>query len=113
LLEYPAAEAAMATRAEQYHSDEQRKGGKPHHTSTKKAKKPAWSREKHHAEVKATHALEDTAPGKRPSRESTRASSNRAKPDAGFELTEEARKGAPRVRAGAARAKATRVRGSA
>ena len=100
----------MATKAEQYRSEEQRKGGS-HHKSEKKPKKAAWGKEKHHAGVKATHALEDTAPGKRPSRESTRASSNRAKPDAAFNLTEEVRKGAPRARAGAARAKRTKVRG--
>jgi hypothetical protein len=100
----------MATRAEQFHSDEQRKGGN-HHKAEKKPKKAAWKHEKHHAGVKATHALEDTAPGKRPSRESTRASSNRAKPDAPFNLTEETKKGAPRVRATKARAKRTKVRG--
>jgi hypothetical protein len=101
----------MATRAEQFRSDEQRKSEKPHRKSVKKPKKAAWKHEKHHAEVKATHALEDTSPGKRPSRESTRAGSNRAKPDAPFNLTEEVRKGAPRMRAGKARAKRTRVRG--
>jgi hypothetical protein len=101
----------MATRAEQYRSDAQRKGGKPHRKAEKKPKKPAWSHEKHHAAVKATHALEDTPPGKRPSRESTRSSSNRAKADAPFNLTEEVRKDAPRMLAGKARAKRTRVRG--
>jgi hypothetical protein len=101
----------MATRAEQYRSDEQRKGGKPHRKAERKPKKPAWSREKHHAEVKATHALEDSAPGKRPSRKTTRASSNRAKADVRFNLTEETRKGTPRTRATKARAKSTHVRG--
>jgi hypothetical protein len=78
----------------------------------KKPKKAAWGHEKHHADVKATHALEDVAPGKRPSRESTRKSSNRSKPDAPFDITEETRKGSPEQRARRARAKGTSVRGS-
>ncbi len=96
----------MATRAEQFHSDSQRTGRTKHKT-IRKAKKGAWSREKAHAAGKATHALE--AGG---SRESTRASANRAKPDAAFNVTEEVRKGAPQSRARKMRAKAKRVRGS-
>jgi hypothetical protein len=100
----------MATKAEQFRDQDQRKGTK-RPSKKKKPKKAAWSREKHHADVKATRVLEDSAPGKRPSRRSTRASSNRAKPDAPFNVTEEVRKGAPTARAGQARAKKTKVRG--
>ncbi len=96
----------MATRAEQFHTDSQRTG-RAKHESVRKAKKGAWSRKKAHAGVKATHAME--AGG---SRESTRASANRAKPDAAFNVTEEVRKGAPQSRARKMRAKAKRVRGS-
>jgi hypothetical protein len=101
----------MATKAEQYRDREQRHGSKKP-VNKKRPKKAAWSREKHHANVKATHVLEDATPGKRPSHKSTRASSNRAKPDAPFNVTEEVRKGAPTVRARKARAKRTKVRGS-
>jgi hypothetical protein len=104
----------MATRAEQFRSQQERANGtrgKKKRKAQRKPKKAAWSHEKHHADVKATHALEDTAPGTRPSRESTRSSSNRSKPDSAFNLTEEVRKGAPRMRATSARAKQTKVRG--
>lgn len=109
----------MATRAEQYRSSEQRRGGPGSaagasaaaRAKKKRAKKATWSHESHHAGVKAAYALEDTAPGKRPSRESTRRSSNRAKPDAARDITEEVRETAPRARVIRARAKGTKVRG--
>jgi hypothetical protein len=96
----------MATRAEQFRSNTQRTG-RAKHKSTRKAKRALWSREKSHAATKATHAME--AGG---SRESTRGSANRAKPDAAFNLTEELKKGAPQSRARKMRAKTKRVRGS-
>jgi len=109
----------MATKAEQFRSQQERsptkrrgKGRKPH-KAQKKPKKGGWSHEKHHADVKATHAFEATAPGKRPSRKSTRGSANRAKPDAALNINEENRKGAPEQRARRARVKGTTVRGSA
>ncbi|HEY8090760.1 MAG TPA: hypothetical protein VIF09_23020 [Polyangiaceae bacterium] len=103
----------MATKAEQFHSDEQRKGqrGKAR-ASKKKAKSSAWSRKSAHAGSKATRAMEETAPGKRPSRESTRGSANRAKADSAMNLTEEKRKGSPENRARKARVKGVKVRGS-
>jgi hypothetical protein len=100
----------MATKAEQFRSEEQRKG-KPGRVSAKKPRKAKWSRAKPHAASKATHAFEPHAPGSRPSRESSRSSANRAKADAAFDLTEELKKGAPENRARKARAKSTRVRG--
>jgi hypothetical protein len=104
----------MATKAERSRSEEQRahtKDAKKSHGSVRKPKKAAWSRDKAHAGAKATHALEETAPGTRPSRESTRASANRAKPDTAFNLTEEAKKGSPENRARHSRTKTVRVRG--
>jgi hypothetical protein len=105
----------MATKAERFRSDQQRSGrsGRKARTSRKKPAKASWSRDKHHAAVKATHALEETnAAGGRPSRKSTRASSNRAKPDAPFDITEEVRKGSPTARAARARAGRAKVRGA-
>jgi hypothetical protein len=105
----------MATRAERVRSDEQRSHGKGRHrshVSERKPKKSAWSHDKAHAGSKATHALEDTAPGKRPSRESTRGSANRAKADSAFNLTEQTKKGSPTNRARKSRASDVRVRGT-
>jgi hypothetical protein len=99
----------MATKAEQFRSNAQRKG-RPKRKSVKKLRKAEWSREKAHAGAKATHALEDSA--KRPSRVSTRSSANRAKSDAALDVTEEVRKGTPEQRARKARVRARRVRGS-
>ena len=96
------------TRAEKFRSRIERTGH-PKHASVKKPKRSAWSRDKHRAGTKATHALEVVVG--RPSRISTRASANRAKGDAPRILTENARKGAPRVLATKARATRTRVRG--
>jgi hypothetical protein len=104
----------MATRAEQARSDEQRTHGagrRKSHVSKKKPKKADWSHDKAHAASKATHSLEDTASGARPSRESTRGSSNRAKADSARNVTEETKKGSPTNLARKWRAKAGRVRG--
>jgi hypothetical protein len=100
----------MATKAEQIHSDAQRKG-RGGRKSVRKPRKAAWDRAKGHAGAKATHALE-RASGRRPSRKSTRKSANRAKADAGFNLTEHVRRGAPQGVARKARVRRSRVRGS-
>ncbi len=105
----------MATKAEQFHADEQRhrgKGKKPR-TSIKKPKKAAWSRESGHAGSKATHAIEETSRGARPSRESTRASANHARSDVAMNLTEDKTRGSPENRARRSRAKSVKVRGHA
>ena len=102
----------MATRAEQFRSAQERTHRKGR-VSAKKPKKAAWGKSKSHAADKATHALERTEPGKRPSRKSTRSSANRAKADAAFNITEETRKGSPAAKARRARAKGKRVRGGA
>jgi len=103
----------MATKAEQFRSEQERRARqkKAKRRAQRKPKKAAWSREKNHAAVKATHALEDAEPGGRRSRVSTRASANRAKPDAPFNVTEETRKGSPEVRAQKARVERIKVRG--
>jgi hypothetical protein len=103
----------MATKAEQFRSAEERKArkNKAKHRAERKPKKAQWSRDKKHAAVKATHALEDAEPGARRSRVSTRTSANRAKPDAPFNVTEETRKGSPEVRAQKARVEGIKVRG--
>ena len=103
----------MATKSEEFRSQESKRGPRPERrVSERKTKSSEWSRESAHAASKATHALEETAPGERPSRESTRGSANRAKADAALNITEETRKGSPENRARQRRAKETRVRGS-
>lgn len=104
----------MATKAEQWKSEEQRThvaGNKKSHVATKKPKKATWSHDKEHAATKATHALEDTKPGERPSRESTRGSANHVKSDTAFNLTEQTKKSSPTNRARKSRAVGTKVRG--
>jgi len=102
----------MATRADRFRSEEQRRGraGRTR-AAGKRLKKSAWGRDKAHAASKATHAFEETAPGAHPSRESTRGSANRAKADTAMNLTEETTKGSPDNRARRFRAKGTKVRG--
>jgi hypothetical protein len=106
----------MATKAQQHQSEEERaKRAELHksHVSKRKPRKATWGRDKAHAGAKATHALEDSAPGQCPSRESTRGSANRAKPDSALNRTEQATKGSPTSRARVSRAKVTKVRGGA
>ena len=103
----------MATRAEQERADAQRRGPrttKRNQAGTKPGSPPASrSRAKKHTARKATYALERSTG--RPSRKSTRASANRAKPDAALNRTEEKRKGSPEATYRRARARATRARG--
>ncbi len=104
----------MATKAEQFHSEEMRRNhGYKAPTSKKKPKKAFWSRERTHAAVKATHAIEETSRRRRPSRESTRGSANRAKADSALNITEEATQSSPESRARRSRARGTKVRGRA
>jgi hypothetical protein len=103
----------MVTRADLFKSEEQRRARKKHkhRVSQKKRKKAQWSRKSAHAASKATHAFEDTAGGKRPSRKLTRSSANRAKPDSARNLTEESHKGGPENRARKTIAQRSKVRG--
>lgn len=103
----------MATKAERFRAAEERRhpeGTGASRASGKKSKKANFGRDKAHARAKATHALEPTGAGSRPSRKSTRGSANRAKSDAAFNLTEQHRKGSPEARARRTRAKAVKVR---
>jgi hypothetical protein len=105
----------MATRAEQFRAVEQkgRSAKKRRPARTKPGNPPALRKAaKKHAARKATYALEDKPADKRPSRKSTRSSANRAKPDTNFNLRESMQKGSPEARFRAARARASRARGS-
>jgi hypothetical protein len=104
----------MATRSEQHRAEEQRRG--PRNTKkNKKGSKPGSPpkdrlRSKKHAGQKATHAIEADRAG-RPSRESSRKSANRAKPDASLNHREEMKKGSADSRFRKANASKDRVRG--
>jgi hypothetical protein len=106
----------MATRSEQKHADEQRRGArdtKPNKrvNRSKPGSAPADRlRSKKHAKRKATHAIEPDRKG-RPSRESTRKSANRSKPDTNLNLRENMVKGSPEARFRKADAASDRVRG--
>jgi hypothetical protein len=106
----------MATQAEQFRANEQRKHSKRATSpSAGKRRRPSAeaSRRTEHARKKATHALEIALERQRPTRKSTRGSANRAKPDATFNILESLVKGSPEARFRKATAKAKRVRGSA
>lgn len=103
----------MATKAQQAHAEAEKKGPNPKRVkkaSQKKTAKKAANPNKA-AGKKATFAKETTAPGKRPSRKSTRSSANRAKPDTNLVLRSERAKRAPEDAARSTKARATRPRG--
>jgi hypothetical protein len=103
----------MSTKAEDVRAESQKKG-----PSKKKTRKLAQRKpKKAHAPPiaagkKARVAKESSAPGKRPSRKSTRGSANRAKSDSTLEIHAEAKKNAPTARARSAKVKAKRTRGA-
>jgi hypothetical protein len=86
----------MATRSEQFHAEEQRKG------RARPKKKSSTKKAGGRIAKKATFALE-RSPGKRPSRKSTRKSANRSKPQHTLEIREEIQKGSPERKAERAR----------
>lgn len=104
----------MATRSQQAHSEGQR----THHEQGKAVKRKAAQKvhetphEPARAGRKATYAQEEHGTA-RPSRKSTRASANRAKPDANLNLREERAKTAPTNRFRKAHAKRVRARANA
>jgi hypothetical protein len=110
----------MPTRSERFRSEQERRQRRPKKKvlARKKAKKAAEGagRERKTEATrrarKATYEIEPHAPGKRPSRKSTRGGANRVKPDAPFNRREELTKGSPESRAGRSRARTRRVRGS-
>jgi hypothetical protein len=96
----------MATRSEQAHAEEQRKG--PRGWIRAGRSKPGVPREdrspdRKHAGKKATYALEPEREG-RPSRKSTRKSANRSKADSRLNIREQIQKTSPDARARKARA---------
>jgi len=109
--------SSMATRSEQFRANEQRKhakNAKPvRAAAARRPQTDETSQRTEHARKKATHALEITAAGKRPTRKSTRGSANRAKPDTTFNLVESLVKGSPEARFRKANARSLRIRGSA
>ncbi len=107
----------MPTRAEELHTQQQRRG------PTTKARKRAAAKKQRsekfvtphltkHAGKKAAYALERPSKAGRASRKSTRNSANRAKADTNLNLREEMTKGSPESRYRKARASRVRVRGS-
>lgn len=106
----------MATRSQEQHAEQQRRG------LTARTRKRATARKRRrdklsashtakHARGKASYALETPSRRGKASRKSSRASANRAKPDTNFNLREEMVKGSPESRFAKARAKSARVRG--
>jgi hypothetical protein len=90
----------MATRAEWFRYNAERSGPK----KPKQPKKAAPGPKAHNLSTtdrKALYAYEDFAPGARPSRKSSRKSSNRQKTDAKFRLTRARKESAPRKPVGA------------
>ncbi len=92
----------MATRAEWFRYLEQRSGPKrPRQTKKVAPDKP--HNESVRASKKALYALEDSPPGKRPSRKSSRKASNRQKTDAQFRMKRGTAEARPNERASQAR----------
>lgn len=109
-------EVTMATRAERQHTEQQRRGPKAKALKKNAARKPRAARlrgahENDRAGHKATYAREAPSSSGTPSRKSTRASANRAKPDTNLTLREGRAKGSPESRFAKDRAKSQRVRG--
>jgi hypothetical protein len=93
----------MATKAERAHAENQRTGA----AAKRKSKRSSAKKRAGHTESKATYAREGRDAKGRASRKSTRASSNRAKPDAAMNIREELVMSSPASRARHARAKRT------
>ena len=108
----------MATKAEQARAEEAKKGTKPKRARKLARRKSDAEKHMHHepkaAGKKATYEKEPApAPGKRPSRKSTRGGANRSKPDTNLNLRSERAKSSPKARARASKSKATTTRGKA
>jgi hypothetical protein len=111
----------MATKAEQTRAEDAKKGPNPKRVKKAAQKKPAKRaaaegaparsrNEGTKAGKKASFAKETTAPGKRPSRKSTRSSANRSKPDTNLVLRSERAKNAPSDAARSKQARTSRTR---
>src|SRR5690349_5032127 len=107
----------MATRAENEHAQAQRKGVNPKRAkklsqrSQRKTKAEEAKKSTRRAKA-AAYAKETPAKGTKASRESTRTSANRAKPDANLVLRAEREARSPKARAGRAKTERQHVRGS-
>jgi hypothetical protein len=88
----------VATKAERFQEEMILK---KHHTPPKKRVKPVTERFTHNdarrVDRKSTHAIEQTSA--RPSRKSTRAGSNRVKPDSAQRITAREQSSSPKARA--------------
>ena len=90
----------MATKAENARTEEQHKGVKPKKAKKLSQRKPHVHHDSTRLEKnKAGYVLEDHAPDKRPSRKSTRRSSNALKPDANLQRRNERAVHSPKRRA--------------
>ncbi len=96
----------MATRSEAFRAEAQRHRSKQakklmaeHEKKNKRVKRVLHAHTNERAAKKASYALETHAPGKRPSRKSTRGSANHAKSDSNFELRAERASRSPTRRA--------------
>jgi hypothetical protein len=105
----------MATRAEQFRTEEQRQSNRKTARPSQAKKRPAIAERSAGSRAvpsNASYAFERPAADGRRSRKSTRDSANRAKPDTNLNLRESRVKGSPEARFRKQRAKRTRVRGS-
>ena len=104
----------MATRAEQFRTEDQRNSKRKEAPNPVKKARTTENPAKRARRVpgNAAYAFEAPAADGRRSRKSTRGSANRAKPDTNLNLRESRVKGSPEARFRKARAKKTRVRGS-
>lgn len=106
----------MATKSERVKAEEAKKGTKPKRARKLARRKTDAEKHQHHEPIaagkKATYEKEPArAPGKRPSRKSTRPGANRSKPDTNVNLRSERAKSSPKARARASKAKGTVARG--
>jgi hypothetical protein len=97
----------MATKAEQFHSDEERR----HKKTPKAAPAPEGEARTTHHQSQANVSRETVAAGTRPSRKSTRSSVNRGRNDTALTRRASAKKSSSDSRARDARTRSTRTRG--
>jgi hypothetical protein len=89
----------MATKSQQFRADEERKGQHAAKATAHTHEARLTHNDAHRVDPKASYALEENGGGGRPSRKSTRGSSNRAKPDSALRITARIRNASPEARA--------------
>jgi hypothetical protein len=108
----------MATRAERFRANAQRHGTPEEEVTLRQARSKPGVAPKKRSRIKtsrnktATYVVEDEPGGGRPSRRSTRKTSNRAKADTNLILQAAREKSSSAARYEKARTRGTRVRGS-